>query len=107
MKPFGPVHAYVAFAIVEAVSASVPPPQIGPPFAAVGAGGGVFTVTPVLAAVEQPLTVAVTTYVPVAAAVAFGSVGFWSAELNPFGPVHAYVAPATVGVLSAIVAPSQ
>ena len=34
-------------------------------------------------------------------------VGFWSADVKPFGPVHAYVAPATVGVESAIVPPSQ
>ena len=34
-------------------------------------------------------------------------VGFCSAEVKPFGPVQAYVAPATVGVESAIVAPSQ
>jgi len=27
--------------------------------------------------------------------------------VNPFGPVHAYVAPATAGVESAIVPPSQ
>ena len=88
MKPFGPVHAYVASAIVEAVRASVPPAQIGPPFAAAGAGGSVFTVTPVLAAVEQPFTVAVTVYVPVTAVVMFESVGFWSEDVNPFGPVH-------------------
>ena len=61
MKPFGPVHAYVAFAIVEAASVSVPPPQTAPPFEAAGAGGGEFTMTPALAAVEQPFTVAVTT----------------------------------------------
>ena len=34
-------------------------------------------------------------------------VGFWSADVKPFGPVHEYVAPATVGVLSWIVAPAQ
>ena len=34
-------------------------------------------------------------------------VGFWSDEVKPFGPVHEYVAPPTVGVESAIVAPSQ
>src|SRR3954447_3073274 len=41
------------------------------------------------------------------AGVALERVGFGSTEAKPFGPVHAYVAPATVGVESAIVAPSQ
>ena len=44
---------------------------------------------------------------PASATVALERVGFCSAEVKPFGPVHAYVAPATVGVESAIVAPSQ
>jgi hypothetical protein len=39
--------------------------------------------------------------------VALERVGFCRAEVKPLGPVHAYVAPATVGVLSEIVAPSQ
>jgi len=34
-------------------------------------------------------------------------VGFCSADVKPFGPVHEYVAPATVGVESEMVAPSQ
>ena len=54
-----------------------------------------------------PLTVTVTEYVPASAVVALERVGFWSAEVKPFGPVQAYVAPATVGVESAMVAPSQ
>ena len=33
--------------------------------------------------------------------------GFCSAEVKPFGPVQAYVAPATVGVESEIVPPTQ
>jgi len=44
---------------------------------------------------------------PASAVVALARVGFCSAEVKPFGPVHAYVAPATVGVESAIVAPAQ
>src|SRR3954451_21442741 len=44
---------------------------------------------------------------PASAIVALERVGFWSADVKPFGPVQAYVAPATVGVESAIVAPSQ
>src|SRR3954451_3823462 len=42
-----------------------------------------------------------------AAGVAAERVGFSRDDAKPFGPVHAYVAPATVGVESAIVAPSQ
>jgi len=88
VKPFGPVHTYVAFAILEAVRASVSPAQSGRLFPAAGPGGGTFTVTPVLAALEQPFTVAVTVYVPAAAVVTFEIVGFWSEDVYPFGPVH-------------------
>ena len=59
------------------------------------------------AADVQPATVTVTEYVPTSAVVAFVRVGFCSDELNPFGPVQAYVAPPTVGVLSEMVAPAQ
>jgi hypothetical protein len=45
--------------------------------------------------------------VPASAVVALLRVGFWSAEVKPFGPVQAYVAPETVGVVSEIVAPAQ
>jgi hypothetical protein len=44
---------------------------------------------------------------PASAVVALERVGFWSAEVKPFGPVHAYVAPATVWVEREIIAPSQ
>jgi hypothetical protein len=53
------------------------------------------------------LTVTVTEYVPKSAAVALVRVGFWLVDAKPFGPVHAYVAPLTAGVESAIVLPSQ
>src|ERR1043165_6990451 len=67
-----------------------------------------FTTTLVLPAAEvQPLTVTVTLYVPASAVVALLRVGFCSAEGNPFGPVHAYVAPDTVGVDSEFVEPAQ
>src|SRR4051794_15636924 len=55
----------------------------------------------------QPFAVAVTEYVPAAAVVALAMVGFCSAEVKPFGPVHEYVAPATVVALSWTVAPEQ
>src|SRR5947207_13353402 len=74
----------------------------------VGVAGIGLTVTFVVPAAEaQPLTVTVTEYVPASAVVAFERVGFCCAEVKPFGPVHAYVALATVGVKSWIVAPSQ
>ena len=100
-KPFGPVHAYVAPATVGVESAIVVPSQYGPPLEAVGVAGAAFTTTVVVPAAEvQPLTVKVTKYVPASATVALPRVGFCSAEVKPFGPVHAYVAPATVGVES-------
>src|SRR3954451_20722599 len=108
VKPFGPVQAYVAPATVGVESAIVAPSQYGPPLDAVGVAGVALTTTVVVPAAEvQPDTVTVTEYVPSSAVVALERVGFCSAEAKPFGPVHAYVAPATVGVESAIVAPSQ
>ena len=44
---------------------------------------------------------------PPSAVVALVRVGFWSADVKPFGPVHEYVAPETVGVESEIVPPTQ
>src|SRR6185369_15835177 len=108
VKPFGPVHEYVAPVTVGVFSWIVPPAQYGPPLVAVGVAGVAFTTTFVLpAALVQPLTVMVTLYVPPSAVVALPRVGFCSAEVKPFGPVQAYVAPVTVGVFSWIVAPSQ
>jgi hypothetical protein len=44
---------------------------------------------------------------PASAVVALERVGFCSVDVKLFGPVQAYVAPATLGVESAIVAPAQ
>src|SRR3954449_5548368 len=108
VKPFGPIHAYVAPATVGVESEIVAPSQYGPPFEAVGVAGVGLTTTPVVPAAEvQPLTVIVTEYVSASAVVALERVGFCSADVKPFGPVHEYVAPLTNGVESAIVAPSQ
>src|SRR5204863_9814600 len=86
----------------------VAPSQYGPPFEAVGVAGVALTTTLVVPAADvQLLTVTVTEYMPASAVVALERVGFCSAEVKPFGPVHEYVAPATVGVESAMVAPSQ
>src|SRR5438067_8920232 len=59
------------------------------------------------AAEVQPFTVIVTEYVPASAVVALARVGFCCADVKPFGPVHAYVAPLTNAVDSEIVAPWQ
>src|SRR5215212_7774643 len=86
----------------------VAPSQYGPPLFAVGVAGVALTTTFVVPAAEvQPLTVMVTEYVPASAVVALLRVGFCADEVKPFGPVHEYVAPATVGVESAMVVPSQ
>src|SRR5204863_139146 len=58
-------------------------------------------------ALVHALAVTVTLYVPVAAVVALVIDGFCKAEVNPFGPVQLYVAPATVGVLNVKVDPAQ
>jgi hypothetical protein len=101
VKPFGPVHAYVALATVEVESWIVAPSQYGPPLLAVGVAGIGLTTTLVVPAAEvQPLTVMVTEYVPASATVAPERVGFCCDDVKPFGPVQAYVAPLTRGVES-------
>jgi len=108
VKPFGPVHEYVAPLTVGVDNEIVAPSQYGPVFDAVGVAGVALTVTEVVPAAEvQPLTVTVTEYVPPSAVVAFERVGFWADDVKPFGPAHEYVAPETVGVDNEIVAPAQ
>src|SRR5436190_15938346 len=106
VKPFGPLHAYVAPGTAGVESEIVSPAQYGPPLLAIAAPFESMTLV-VPAAEVQPSTVTVTAYVPKSAAVALGRVGFCCADVKPFGPVHAYVAPLTNAVDSAIVAPSQ
>src|SRR5207253_3674752 len=107
VKPFGPLHAYVAPATVAVLSEIVAPSQYGPPLLAVGVAGVAFTTTFVVPAAEgQPLTVMVTEYVPASAVVALARFGFCCADVKPFGPVHEYVAPLTNAVESEIVAPA-
>ena len=73
-----------------------------------GAASAELTTTFVVPAAEaQPFVVTVTEYVPAIATVAPDRVGFCADDAKPPGPVHEYVAPATVGVESAIVVPSQ
>src|ERR1044071_4029944 len=108
MKPFRPVHAYVAPATAGVDSAIVPPTQYGPPFDGVGVAAALLTTTFVEPASDvQPGAVTMTEYVPASAGVALAMVGFCCAEVKLFGPLHAYVAPATVGVESAMVPPAQ
>src|SRR5947207_8646352 len=108
VKPFGPVHEYVAPLTVGVDSEIVAPSQYGPPLFAAGVAGIGLTMTVVEpAAVVQALTVMVTEYVPASAVVALVRVGFCSADVKPFGPVHEYVAPLTVGVGSEVVRPTQ
>jgi len=108
VKALGPVQEYVAPATVGVVRLRVPPAQIGPLLAAVGVAGAALTVATVVPARDvQPATVTVTEYVPVAAVVAAGIVGFWREELKALGPVQEYVAPATRGVVRLSVPPAQ
>ena len=86
----------------------VPPTQYGPPLLTKGVDGAALTTTFVVPAAEvQPPTVTVTEYVPPNAVDVIARVGFCREEVKPLGPVHEYVAPATAGVLSEIVPPTQ
>jgi len=108
VNPFGPVHEYVAPPMFDAERFSVLPAQIGLLLEAAGAAGVAFTVTlTVPAALVQPATVIVSEYVPAAAVVTLVMEGFCSDEVNPFGPVHEYVAPATNAVLKLSVVPEH
>lgn len=96
-KLFGPVQLYVAPATAEVVKFNVAPTQSGLLLDGEGVGGVGNTVTVVVpAAPVQPFTVTVTEYVPAPAAVIPAILGFWTDDVNPFGPVQLYVAPATV-----------
>src|SRR6478752_3619819 len=77
VKPFGPVHEYVAPETNAVDSEIVAPSQYGPPLLAVGVAGVALTTTFVVPAAEvHPLTVIVTKYVPASAVVALVRVGF-------------------------------
>jgi hypothetical protein len=96
VNPFGPVHDHVAPARKFDVRFNVFPSQIGLLLFTVGVKGVRLTVTTVVAGeLAQPLF-ATTVYVPAAASVALAIVGFCCVEVNPFGPVQLYVAPAIV-----------
>jgi hypothetical protein len=70
--------------------------------------GSGLTVTFVFpAALAQPFTVTVTEYVPALPVATDAIPGFCDDEVNPPGPVHEYVAPATFGVVRFNAAPTQ
>jgi hypothetical protein len=108
VKVLGPVHAYVAPATVLEVNNMVEPVHTGELLPAVGAAGIGFTTTVVVPGkLAHPPTVIVTLYVPDIATVELGLVGVLRVDVNEAGPVHAYVAPPTLGVDKLIVAPAQ
>jgi hypothetical protein len=73
-----------------------------------GASGTAFTVTLTVPAVlVQPLTVAITVYVPDAAVVTFEIDGFCDVDEKPLGPVQLYVAPVTSDAVRLRVAPAH
>ena len=91
-----------------AVRFSVEPAQIGELLDAVGDAGIALTVTTVVAFVlVHPATVTFTEYVPVSAVVAPTIDGFCEEEVKEFGPVHEYVAPATLLAVRLSVEPAQ
>jgi hypothetical protein len=89
-KVFGPVHEYVAPAIVLDVTFNAAPAHTGPLLPGIGAEGIGFTVTVVVPAIlVQPATVAVTEYVPDMAVVALALTdGSSNEETKALGPVH-------------------
>src|SRR5207249_2255154 len=88
----------------EAFNCNVVPAQIGPSLLA----SVPFTVAVAVAWDDvQPLTLTVTLYVPAAAIVAFGMVGFCRGGAKLFGPVQVYVAPVTVEANNCNVWPGQ
>ena len=104
----GPVQAYVAPVTAGVDKLIVPPVQTGELAVAVGVAGTAFTTTAVVAAaLVHPPTVTVTLYVPAIAVVAEGRDGFCTAEVKVEGPVHAYVAPATVVEVRLMAEPAQ
>jgi hypothetical protein len=108
LKPFGPVQAYVAPVTAGVERLRVAPTHKGPLLEAVGVAGAAFTTTVVEpAALVHPPTVTVTLYTPASANVTLAIFGFRTAELKPFGPVQAYVAPVTAGVVRLSADPSH
>ena len=81
---------------------------VADPAEMLGVDGIALTTADVVAAVlVHPFTVTVTLYVPVAATVALEIEGFCADDAKLSGPVHAYVAPATVLAVKLSVDPAH
>ena len=73
---------------------------------ATGEEGIGFTVTlVVVVALVQPFTVTEALYIPAFKIVAFEIEGFCNEDVNPFGPVQEYIAPAIVEAFNKTVFP--
>ena len=106
VKPFGPVQEYVAPATAAVDRLIVSASQYVVVPVTTGVAGVGFTVTfAVPAADVQPATVIVTEYAP--ALPLAGRVIDCVFAVKPFGPVQAYVVPATAAVERLIVSASQ
>src|SRR5437660_3700605 len=85
----------------------VKPSRYGPPLEAVGVEGLALSFPPRRSSdLVQPVTVAVTEYVPAITVVEFAMVGFCWLEVNPFGPVHEYVERLSADAICSNVGPS-
>ena len=86
-NPLGPVHAYVAPGMADAVNKRVFPTHKGLLLDATGGDGIGLTVTKIEpAGPVHPFTVAVTEYDPAPAIVILLMIGFCKEDENPFGP---------------------
>jgi hypothetical protein len=107
VKPFGPDQEYVPPTTVFAVRFRSSPSQIGLLDPRVKAAGVALTVTEVFTGVlGHPLSTT-KVYVPASAVVVPVIVGFCCVDVNPFGPVQLYVAPATRDAVRLMSSPSQ
>src|SRR6185312_2222595 len=89
INPLGPVQLYVAPTTAVVNKVKVEPWHTGLLLVGLGVPGvGLMVTFTVPAALVHPATVTVREYVPVAAKVALGIVGFCSADMNPLGPVQ-------------------
>ena len=93
------------------VPTQAPPVQVSPCVQALesvqGSESGITVAVVGACESGQAVPVMLTVYVPEASTVTFGIVGFCSDDVNPFGPVHAKVAPGIVGANSWSVPPAQ
>ncbi|GAC1589907.1 MAG: hypothetical protein NVS3B19_10180 [Ginsengibacter sp.] len=104
----GPDHLYVAPAINSVESISVAPSHSGPLFEIAGVAGIALTTTFVVEVWDaQLLTVAIKLYVPALTPRILFTVGLCADDVNPFGPIQLYDAPAIRSVERFSVDPSH